>query len=112
MAGQDDDDEPARLDLDYILVKDGEFRIDPVNGVEEQSEWLSRFEDFDFEISLAGVPVVKAPDHKSLRGDGSSYDPGCRDAIGARYEEDVALRLMRIFGEERLREPPAEEGRP
>lgn len=79
--------------LRYVLVKEGAFRFDvmPDWGVRDR---IGRLEDFDRAVVAAGVPVMRA-----VRADPLSDSPGfietCADKITARYEPDIAARLMR-----------------
>lgn len=92
-----DDDGNINLGLDYILAKDGEFRIDLLDGSERDRDWLARLEAIDATLSDAGVAFVRSDSAGFLRGKRPSFIPDCAEEIEKRYDADVASGLIRIL---------------
>ncbi len=85
----------SRVRLSYVLVKDGAFRFDifPDYGIADR---IDRFESFDRALADAGVPVMRAV-RADLLSSRPGYSDSCAEAIAARYDADIAPRLIRLM---------------
>ncbi|HNS85716.1 MAG TPA: hypothetical protein PKH09_02365 [Parvularculaceae bacterium] len=92
-----DDDGDINLGFDFILVKDGEFRIDLLRTEKDIGNQLARIEEIDSALLAAGTPVAIAQSGGFLRGDKSPFIPTCAEEIEARYDPDIAPRLTRLL---------------
>ena len=101
-----DDDGDINFRVDYTIVEKGAFQINLLHKWKKDPEQLDRLLDFDARLKAAGVPAVRA---ESV-GWGDKRRPGfidtCAAEIGARYDADLAPRLIRLLGSEGAT-PPA-----
>jgi len=85
------------LGLDYLLVKDGAFRIDLLSDFESDSGRLARLEALDAELARLGVSVMRAATAGFLQGERVSFIATCSEEISARFEAPVAARLGKLL---------------
>lgn len=97
-----DDDGEINLGLDYLLVKDGEFRIDLLDGSESDPDWLAQFEALDAKLADSGVPVERAKNAGFLRWRRPPFIGNCAEEIAGRYPPEIVLRLNRLLRVDRL----------
>jgi hypothetical protein len=105
-----DDNGNVNLGASYILAKDGEFRIDLLDGDERNSDGLARLEALDARLSSLGAPLARAERAGFLQGNRSSFVSTCAKEIEDRYSAEIAPRLIRLLRVERFADPP-EPGR-
>lgn len=96
----------VNLGVSYILVKDGEFRIDLLDGSERDPGRMTRLEALDARLSASGVEIRRARTAGFLQGAKSPFIAGCAPEIEARYDPQIAPRLIRLMQVERFTEAP------
>jgi len=92
-----DDHGNVNLGVDYILVKDGEFKIDLFDTQTELEARLAPVEKIDEAIAAARVPINVAPTAGLLQGKKAPFSPNCAGEVAARYDPETAARLIRLM---------------
>ena len=91
-----DDDGERKFGFEYILVKDGEFRINLIKN-EEFDGAFSRIEALDDQLSDLKIPVVPADNAGFILWTWPGVTPQCGDEIDERYEPGRATRLKKLL---------------
>jgi hypothetical protein len=87
-----------RVKLRYVLVEEGAFRFDLLDDRRLAEGHFSAVEALDQRLADAGVTFfLAARDDNSLFSTGPGYIDDCNERITARYEPDIAARLIRLL---------------
>jgi len=87
----------VNLGVSYILVKEGGFRIDLLDGAESDPARMTRLEALDARLSASGVKAGRARTAGFLQGDKPPFISSCAPEIEARYDPHIAPRLIRLL---------------
>jgi hypothetical protein len=86
-----------RVKLLYVLVEEGAFRFDLLDGRYLAEGDFAGVEALDQRLADAGVTFFLAAKRDSLFPSGPGYVPNCAEEITARYEPEIAARLIRLL---------------
>lgn len=92
----DKDTGAANLGVSYILVKEGEFRIDLLSNETIQTK-LPEIRSLDARLAAANVSFLRSATAGFLQGDRASFVPNCAEEIRKRYSPDTAKKLERLL---------------
>lgn len=95
LAPDDDGDVPLRVG--YELVEKGVFNIDLLDRFQREPQIIDRLAELDARLAAVAIPVVRTESVGWADKRRPGYIDSCAEEIAARYDADVAPRLIRLL---------------
>lgn len=92
-----DDDGDIGFRIGYTIVEKGAFQIDLFHRWKKDPEYLNRLLDIDARLKASAVPAMRVESVGWAAKRRPGFIDGCANEIRARYDADLAPRLIRLL---------------